>query len=300
MTAWSLQSLDPNDAPSDEDPRPLSLRLVARSIFSNAGNRGHRLARLARGVGWQLWKRTVRRPRTILLPSGARFRAHPDCVISSALHYAAWPEYRELQWLRAHLRPGDVVLDVGANVGHISMLLADVVGPEGLMAFEPAAIAFERLRENWRLNGWPVEHLFNVAVGSHDGEVFVERASSPLTTVSVLSVPSTGQAVALCSLDQLRGRWQGRSIGLLKIDVEGYEREVMAGARGLLAENRPRMVMFESLSGHLDAGVAEVFSEAGYRVFQLDEEGRPDFTRSAAQNLFAVPDPRPGEQRNAL
>jgi FkbM family methyltransferase len=209
-------------------------------------------------------------------------------VISSALHYAAWPEFHELQWLRGILRPGDVVLDVGANVGHISLLLADIVGPDGLFAFEPAAVAFERLRENWRLNGWRTDQLFNVAVGARDGEVSIASATTPLTTVGVSSVPTeNGVKVELRALDDLRARWRGRRVGLLKVDVEGYETEVLQGARALLAEDRPRAVMFESLSGALAPEIATLFSDAGYRVFGLDVHGRPDSERTAAQNLFA-------------
>jgi FkbM family methyltransferase len=267
--------------------------LVARSVFSNPGNRRHRLGRAARGVAWQLWKRTVRRPRTIELANGTLFRAHTDCVISSALHYAAWPEFHELQWLRGVLRPGEVVLDVGANVGHISLLLADVVGPNNLFAFEPAPVAFERLCENWRLNGWPTDQLFNVAVGSNDGEVSIETATTPLTTIGVSSAPTEkGQKVGLRALDGLRDRWRGRPIGLLKVDVEGYEGEVLQGARAILAEDRPRAVMFESLAGSLDVRIGRIFVDTGYEVFQLDEHGHPDFDRKDGQNLFAVPTER--------
>jgi FkbM family methyltransferase len=246
-----------------------------------------------RGVGWQVWKRTARRPRTIQLASGTLFRAHVDCVISSALHYSAWPEFHELQWLRGILQPGDAVLDVGANVGHISLLLADVVGPEGLFAFEPAAVAFDRLRENWRLNGWPTDQLFNVAVGSHDGEVSIPAAATPVTTIGITSTPTENeQKVEIRALDNLRSAWLHRRVGLLKVDVEGYEPEVLQGARAVLTEDRPRAVMFESLAGSLEPQIGRIFGEAGYAVFQLGERGRPEFDRTDAQNLFAVPQER--------
>jgi FkbM family methyltransferase len=248
-----------------------------------------------RGIGWQVWKRTARRPRTIRLANGVLFRAHPDCVISSALHYSAWPEFHELQWLRGTLRSGDVVLDVGANVGHISLLLADIVGPEGLFAFEPAAVAFARLRENWLLNGWPTVRLFNVAVGSHDGEVCIQAADTPLTTIGISSTPTeNGQKVGLRALDTMRSAWHDRRVGLLKVDVEGHEAEVLEGARAVLTADRPRAVMFESLAGSLDPRIGRMFVEAGYGVFQLGKDGRPDFDRRDAQNLFAVPEPAAG------
>src|SRR5206468_3441178 len=124
------------------------------------------------------------------------------------------------------------------------------------------------------------------------GAVRVPDTSRPRTKNSVLSA-TNGQPcveVPLVSLDDFRPRWGARRIGLLKIDVEGYESEVFAGARALLRKDRPRLIMFESLGGAVDEEIAAVLEDAAYTVFQLDEGGCPMFDRWAAQNLFAVPE----------
>ena len=105
--------------------------------------------------------------------------AHPDCVISSALIYADWPEYRELTFIRRRLRQGDVVIDVGANVGHILLLVSDIVGPDRLFAFEPTPLSFQRLKENWELNGWCTDHLHPMAIGSAPGNVVHSECGRP-------------------------------------------------------------------------------------------------------------------------
>jgi FkbM family methyltransferase len=280
--------------------RLLTLRLVARSILSNPGNRGHRLERIARGVCWQIWKRSIRQSRRIRLANGLFFHAHPDCVVSSALHYADWPEYHELQWLRRVLGLGDVILDVGANVGHISLLLADVVGSDALFAFEPAPIAFARLSENWRLNGWDTGQLIQAAVGASTGTAHIPFASTPLTTLSLVDRTADGaRPVPLMTLDSSRCLWERRRIGLLKIDVEGHEAEVLNGAAAVLSIDRPKVVMFESLGGRVQADVERCLSTAGYRVFQLDGSGRPDHSRTDAQNLFASPEELPPNNSSA-
>jgi FkbM family methyltransferase len=226
-----------------------------------------------------------------VLANATQFRAYPDCVVSSALHYADWPEFLELQWLRTMLAQGDVVLDIGANVGHISLLLADLVSPESLFAFEPAPIAFERLCENWRLNGWPTDQLLRVAVGAEAGTAWIPSVTTPLTTLVVSREAEEGMCAAdLRTLDDLSSLWRGRRVGLLKIDVEGFEREVLLGGRRVLTEDRPRVVMFESLSGAVAPEIRNLLSAAGYRVFQLDEHGQPDFANASAQNLFACTD----------
>jgi len=163
----------------------MSFKLIAQSVWDNPGNRDKRIRKSLAAVAWQLQKHLLGTTRQLTLPNGVRFKAYPDCVVSSALVYSDWPEYHELMFARSILRPGDVVLDVGANVGHIALLLADVVGPEKVFAFEPAPAAYERLRENWHLNDWPADRLFQVALGADAGSVYLEDAGCPKTTVAV-------------------------------------------------------------------------------------------------------------------
>ena len=79
--------------------------------------------------------------------------AYPECVESSLAFYVRWPDRSEIEWLRTNLHRGEMVLDIGANIGVWSLLLADVVGLENILAMEPGRVACERLRENMRLNG---------------------------------------------------------------------------------------------------------------------------------------------------
>lgn len=270
----------------------MSVRLIFNSVWQNPGNRGHRLNRLGRAVGWQLDKRIRHGTRTIRLPNGALFVAHPDCVVSSALIYAAWPEFRELQFIRRLLKPGDVILDVGANVGHISLLLVDIVGAENVFAFEPTPISFQRLAENWQTNGWETSNLFQTAIGRSNGSVLIPNSTRPETknAVSSKNGMAGGIQVPLRTLDDCREHWGRRRIGFLKIDVEGYEREVFAGAGKLLQADRPQVIMFESLGNVVDEEIAAALGAARYRIFALDAHGNPDFSRRSNQNLFAVPE----------
>src|SRR5688500_10980531 len=265
--------------------------MVFRSVWANPGNRGQRLTRSLAALGWQIQKRTVRKPRLIRLRNGVLFHAHPDCVVSSALIYSDWPEYPELMYLRSVLRRGEWIVDVGANVGHISLLLADCVGPANVLAFEPSPTAFGRLVENWRRNGWGTDNLVQAAIGDRTGWAFVDDTAQPTTTNRVHAIAPLERSVKvpLLRLDDVRERLQGRRVGLLKIDVEGFEPAVFDGARQFLREDRPRVVMFESLAGEPSPEIARVLQEAGYVMFQLNRAGRPDLSDLSNQNLFAVP-----------
>jgi hypothetical protein len=121
---------------------------VMTFIWTNPGNRGQRLRRTLRGIGWQVTKRLANKTRPLVLANGARMQVHPDCVVSSALIYTDWPEYHELAFIRERLRSTDVVIDVGANVGHILLLVSDIVEPGHLFAFEPTPVSFLRLKAN--------------------------------------------------------------------------------------------------------------------------------------------------------
>jgi FkbM family methyltransferase len=269
----------------------MSIKLITKSIWNNPGNRGKRLQKTFQAVAWQLQKRTLRAPRLLKLQNGSRFKAYPDCVISSALIYADWPEYEELTFLRRHLKQDDCVVDIGANVGHISMLLVDLVGPRNVWAIEPTPVTYQRLLENWKLNGWPATGLIHAAIGAKQGTIFASDARVPCTTARVSALPSSDNTVEvpMMRLDDLRFLWSERRVGLLKIDVEGCEVDVFRGATQFLRVERPLFIMFESLTGRLDEEIESILSAAEYDVFQLGEDGNPDFKSASAQNLFAIP-----------
>ncbi|HVF70741.1 MAG TPA: FkbM family methyltransferase [Chthoniobacterales bacterium] len=265
-------------------------RIPLRSVWNNAGNRHQRGRRLVRALGWQLTKRLSPHPRTMRLATGASFRAYPDCVVSSSLIYADWPEFHELMFVRRTLQKGDVAIDVGANVGHVLLSISDMVSPARLIAFEPTPVSFERLKENWLLNDWPVENLYQLAVGEAAGTMYIANTKTPVTTNTLEDrAHADTTPVRVVSLDEMAHSWTGLQIGLLKIDVEGFERSVFRGAKSVLRELRPRLIMFESLQGSLDPEIGAILGSCDYQVFQLDAEGEPSTTETSAQNLFAAP-----------
>ena len=74
------------------------------------------MTRLFLFLGWQFWKRVVRRPIVIKLFNGLQFRAYPDCDVSSGVLYARIPDSRDILFMRSHLGQGTLI-DVGAMWG---------------------------------------------------------------------------------------------------------------------------------------------------------------------------------------
>lgn len=144
-----------------------------------------------------------------------------------------------------HLRPGMTVVDVGANIGHYAMVAARAVGPAGLVvAFEPEADNHAALVANLALNGLGNVTAERLALGARPGAAALHldganRGGHSLAPANV-QAPADAQAVAVATLDDyLAERLPDRRLGFVKIDVQGAEAEVLAGAAATLARDRP-------------------------------------------------------------
>lgn len=156
--------------------------------------------------------------------------------------------------LDALVQPGMVCLDVGANFGTYSLIAADNIGPEGrLVAVEPSERLSDLLFENLAMNGFAERcdvlrcaagpeattvtlHEFSKRRGgntllSHVAEIARTRFGETITT-SEVPCRTIDEIVASLALDR---------VDLIKIDVEGYEREVLNGARTVFDSFRPRL-----------------------------------------------------------
>lgn len=179
-----------------------------------------------------------------------------------------------------HVRPGAVVFDIGAHVGYYSVLASHLAGPSGrVFAFEPRPFNLQCLLRHKELNSLPQLEAFDVCVGASAGSArFESRTGSGTGHLA----PDGDLAVKVISLDDwLR---EGRLVApdFIKIDVEGAEREVLEGARELLRERRPKLLL--SLhSGALNAWAQAHLRALGYQLSYV--QGTPE---SEAAEVLAV------------
>jgi FkbM family methyltransferase len=266
-------------------------RYVLGLIWHEESNRGQRLKRLLLFFGWQFWKRTVRKPIEVHLFNGLKFRAFPDCQASSAVMYTRIPDSRDILFLRAHIREG-ILIDVGANVGLVSLLLADRI-QHGLL-FEPNPIAAERARQNLALNGLKFE-VHELALSDTTGTVEFEDEGGVSTcnrTVVGFTTSLPTRKVQCIQLDEFLAQHPlPYPISAAKIDVEGHENQVLAGMTECLRHSRPRLVMFEYLQRTNLRETFRLFETVGYTVLQLKPNGAEIATVEVPplQDLFACP-----------
>lgn len=152
----------------------------------------------------------------------------------------------ESRLVRGLLAPGMRVADVGANIGYYLLLVESAVGPDGrVICFEPEPANLRELRRNVLANGFANVEVVAAAAGAADGEVALRSGINA-------AVVADGEGEHRVPMVRLDAVLAGRPPDLLKIDVEGYEGHVLAGARGILAERRP-IVFLEIHPGWLAA-----------------------------------------------
>jgi FkbM family methyltransferase len=267
------------------------LSYVLGSIWCDASNRSERSKRILMFIGWQFWKRVIHLPLILATDNGFRFIAYPDSDVSAAFLYYRVPDARDIAFLRAHLN-GGILVDVGANVGSVSLLVADHIS--GAILFEPNPVAAGRARENMAINRLSFE-VHELAVSDVRGTVELENVGGASTcnrTVVGFQTKISTRTVSRVTLDEFLDEQAITSeISLVKIDVEGHENAVIRGMKRLLSEKRPQLVMFEYLERTNLSEALAAFQVADYKAFELTREGPTEVQGSVRplQNLFACP-----------
>lgn len=173
---------------------------------------------------------------TVPLADGGTLRLYVNTLFSRHWYSRGRADSPELAWIHAALRPGDVALDVGANNGFTGILFARRVGQGGrVIGFEPGPANVAAARENIRLNQVDNFELVVAAVGAAPGRV---RFEPGFGNGAIAQATGTIE-VPMVTLD---AHCAGRRVDFVKIDVEGFEIDVLRGARAVL-QQRPALAI---------------------------------------------------------
>ena len=216
-------------------------------------------------------------------------------LIQRGMYLGAY-ERKETVLLFGYLRPGMVVIDVGANVGYYTLAAASRVGKGGIIfSVEPSPYAAERLERTVRENHLDQVRVVRAALGDHAGQHVLFTPLPGNHTPTMLGEPGAeGIPVPVRTLDECVETWQVSVIDLLKIDVEGYEPSVLRGAASLLAAGRIRAILCEfndfwlRRAGSASAKLYGSLIAAGF----VDVEGRPRRLDNAVVNRLLVHETR--------
>ena len=215
---------------------------------------------------------------TLLCRVLGRFAFYADAVdvqiVPNLVLDGFWEAWNTVAIAR-NVRPGARVVDVGANHGYFTLLLAEVVGPQGhVFAFEPNPRLFELLERNVRLNGFERRvTLIRGAAAARNGEgtlVVDRRQSGEGSLVLERGVDRVAFQVALQRVDEA----VSGPIDFMKVDAEGADYDVLAGAAGLLEDGRAAVLIEHHAGYHADPrGRLLELQAQGFRLSYVGDDG---------------------------
>lgn len=230
-----------------------------------------------------------------------KFEFNPEFLIDRVILRDGCWESHVLSYICSFIKEGMVAVDVGANAGYHTLVMAQRVGPSGkVYAFEPNPLTRQRLERNLTLN----PELAERTIVSHNGIGALEKImhvqsddrSGSLGNAMLVNDQShaNSTAVKVVTLDQ----HVPEKISFLKIDVEGMELDVLHGARQHIAHERP-VIVFETITTappEAHKPVEDFLSTFDYRILcttpdgsNLMQIGYPHFPQDDSVALYAVP-----------
>lgn len=258
--------------------RPSSAKMNTRTKLRIARALYWTLTGLRRFMGLTDYAQVTRR--------GIRWQLDLREGIDLAIYLFGYFEYETVRAYRRLVKPGDTVLDIGANIGAHTLHLARCISPTGrVIAFEPTAYAYHKLQQNISLNprlAGLIQAEQIMLVGPDDAPVKPQLYSSWQIRGAVAnSHPKHGgrlmdtTGARQTTLDRYLAGHKPGAVSLIKMDVDGHECQVLRGARELLRRDKPILLLEMMPYGLEEAGtsldeILAILSGHGYSLFQLD------------------------------
>lgn len=203
--------------------------------------------------------------------------------VGRCIYYGRNFEFPETRFLEKIITCDSLCIDIGANVGYFTMLMAKNA-PRGLVyAFEPIPLNASMLRTSAELNSFKNIEIIESVVGESNGEISLSQSKDSAYS----SIKDTARKpverliqVRMVTLDSFTRQRSIKSIHVLKVDVEGAEGLVLNGARELLSdpERRPRVILMELFDANLapykssSRAIIEMLRTFDYAPFFINDE----------------------------
>lgn len=209
-----------------------------------------------------------------------------DTYIGRSLDLYGEYSQGEVELFSRYIKPGNLVLDIGANIGVFTVFFAKSVGETGaVIAFEPQRLVFQSLCANVALNSLTNVLCWQQAVGEEKGAIVVpllDHTKSNNFGGVALGDWKDGETIPLVTIDDLNLP----QCDFMKIDVEGMERQVLAGARKTILRHQPVMYI-ENDRPEKAADLLKLLGELDYRMYQHQPPlYREDNFRGHRENVF--------------
>jgi FkbM family methyltransferase len=225
-------------------------------------------------------------------PLFMQVHAVEDVHVSASIAASGVWEPQETQFLIDTLRPGDVFVDVGANIGYFSLLASRLVGDTGaVLAFEPETANYALLEANCRRNHCDNIRCFQVALGQENaaGTLYLNELNRGDHSLYPQDNDRAGQGISIVNGSSLIGATHPR-VNCIKIDTQGAECDVLKGLQELIAASAADLLMVIEFSPmHLrNAGTSgrvllDLLADYDWQMYLMDADANGLLAVSAQQ-----------------
>lgn len=210
-------------------------------------------------------------PVYLYLPGDVRIAVPPSlsCLTTYVLlEHEDWFE-EDIHFVRQHLKPGMMVIDVGANFGVYALTAANVVGNTGYVwAIEPGHQACTHLQCSIEYQQRTNITLIKAALSSQDGQGFLAHGGTDELNHLSEDTSGAGEHVMLCTLDSVCEEHGITAVDFFKMDAEGHEAAIIAGGK-IFFEHHAPLIMLEVRNGQDERAAIDLFLAAGYVLLRL-------------------------------
>jgi len=245
----------------------LSLPSSLRVLINHPLTCGRPLFALARVARWQVASRLFGGGILVDFVGGTRLVVRRGMSGATGNVYYGLHEFQDMAFVIHFLRKGDLFADIGANIGSYSILASGVAKARSF-AYEPAPATIRHLQDNVFLNR--LGDLVTIRAAALGSTPAVVRFTANLDTVNHVALDSDPLPTSFeCPVVRLDDDIKGDAPDLIKLDVEGFESEVLAGAPRILASPRLQAVIVELNGqsrkyGRDDEDVRQILRENGF------------------------------------
>lgn len=249
-----------------------------KGICDHPLNRNRKIQAVSRWLSWQIGSAFSPGPVAVDWVGGARLLVAKGMTGATGNIYSGLLEYPEMSFILHFLRKEHVFVDIGSNAGVYSVLSSAVVGARSI-ALEPVPSTYRHLVDNIRLNGIDeLTRAINVAVGAKQGKVQMTDAFDAMNHI-VCEAEQAGQGCVTVPVDTLDNLLKDSSPSVIKIDVEGFESEVVSGGTEVLSGSSVRAMLVElngsgARYGYCDQDIHDAILGFGFLPYSYSPDTR--------------------------
>ena len=220
----------------------MNLVQILTYIFNHPLNKRRKRKSFLKFIKWQIGGKINRFPIIYDFSENTRMIIKKGLTGATGNFYCGLHDFSEMSFLLHFLRRDDLFIDIGANIGSYSLLASGEIGCQSI-CFEPSVSTYGNLIDNININKLQSKvRTLNMAIGSEKTELSFTKSLDTMNHITNENGDNSIK-VKVDTLDDILNK--GKIPILIKVDVEGYETEVLKGANSTLLNNQLKAIIIE-------------------------------------------------------